>query len=134
MFVGSLILGFFITSSLLVNDTADVRSSQTKIYMALWMALWMVGLELIMYPEVPVWVWMVTIALIIGVFYLARAQTGVSDQQYLKAMIQHHSSAILTSDRILEKTDDPEVRKLAEWISKTQQEEIDQMNSLLERM
>ena len=132
MFLGSLILGFFITSSLLVNSTSAIKSSQTKIYTAMWMAMWMVGLELMMYPSTPLWAWLITFLLIGGIFYLSRSQTGIDDRQYLQAMIQHHSSAILTSDRILEKTNDPEVKKLAMWISKSQQEEIDQMEGILD--
>ena len=134
MFLGSLVLGFFVTSSLLVNSTSDIKASQTKIYVAIWMALWMVGLELMMYPSIPTWVWLITALLIGGVFYLARTQSGIDDRQYLQAMIQHHSSAILTSDHILKKTDDPEVKKLATWISKAQQEEIDQMERILGRI
>ncbi len=131
MFITSIILGFFITTSLLVNDPRDIKSSQTKIYTALFMALWMVAAELAMFPNAPLWSWILTISGIIIIFYLARRQKFVDDSQYLKAMIQHHSSAILTSDSILEKTQNDEVRKLANQISKSQQEEIDLMNNLL---
>lgn len=55
-----------------------------------------------------------------------------SDKQYMKAMIPHHSSAILTSEKANIK--DPEVKKLAEEIIKAQEEEIAQMKKVLERM
>nr|QBK87963.1 MAG: protein of unknown function DUF305 [Marseillevirus LCMAC202] len=131
MLFGSIILGFFITSSLLVNSVCDIKISLTKFYQALWMALWMVLLELAMYPSAPALVYVATFIVIVAVFYLARNQVLVNDKEYLKAMIQHHSSAILTSDQILKKTENEKVRKLAQWISKSQQEEIDYMNSLL---
>ncbi len=66
------------------------------------------------------------------VFSMMRNQTGISDVQYMKAMIPHHSSAILTS----ENTDlqDPETKKLAEDIIKMQKEEITLMKAYLERI
>ncbi len=131
MLLGSIVLGFFITSSLLVNSVCDIKPSLTKFYLALWMALWMVLLELTMYPSAPTSVYIATFIVIVAVFYLARNQVLVNDKEYLKAMIQHHSSAILTSDQILKKTQNEKVRKLAAWISKSQQEEINYMNSLL---
>ena len=132
MFIGSLILGFFITSSLLVNSSSDIQPSVTKFYQAIWMASWMVLLELTMYPSAPIAMYITTFAVIVIVFYMARNQTLVNDKQYLRAMIQHHSSAILTSDQILKKTKDPRVRKLAQFISEGQQKEIDYMHTLLE--
>lgn len=64
--------------------------------------------------------------------FLLRSQTPVGDVQYMKAMIPHHSSAILTSEEA--DLSDPEVKKLAEEIIKTQVEEIAQMKKILERM
>ncbi|MEP6260956.1 MAG: DUF305 domain-containing protein [Gillisia sp.] len=65
-------------------------------------------------------------------YYMMRNQTGISDVQYMKAMIPHHSSAILTS----EKADlrDPETKKLAEEIIKAQEEEIAKMKQLIEKL
>ncbi len=134
MFIGSIVLGFFIISSLLVNRTSDIQCSLSKFYQAVWMALWMVLLELAMFPNAPSTMYLGTVLLIVMVFYLARRQVGIGDKDYLKAMIQHHSSAILTSDRILEKSQDEKVRKLAEWISRSQQDEITFMNQLLNTM
>ncbi len=61
-----------------------------------------------------------------------RTQTPVGDVQYMKAMIPHHSSAIMTSKNANIK--DPEVTKLSEQIIKSQEEEIAQMKAILERM
>ena len=72
----------------------------------------------------------------IGVFFLAlatlRTQTPISDVQYMKAMIPHHSSAILTSEHASIKN--PEVRKLADGIIKSQKEEIAEMKHLLHKL
>lgn len=64
--------------------------------------------------------------------FLLRSQTPIEDVQYMKAMIPHHSSAILTSQEA--NLSDPELKQLAEEIIKTQKEEIAQMKKILGRM
>ncbi len=68
------------------------------------------------------------IAFIVVVFLL-RNQAFVSDKQYMKGMIPHHSSAILTSKHADIK--DPEVKKLSEDIIKAQEKEIAEMKAKL---
>lgn len=63
---------------------------------------------------------------------LVRTQTPVGDILYMKAMIPHHSIAILTSKRADIK--DPEVRKLADEIIKAQEKEIAEMKMFIERL
>ena len=63
---------------------------------------------------------------------LVRTQTPVGDILYMKAMIPHHSIAILTSKRADIK--DPEVRKLADEIIKAQEKEIEEMKMFIERL
>jgi uncharacterized protein (DUF305 family) len=65
-------------------------------------------------------------------FYFVRTQAFVGDTQYMKAMIPHHSSAILTSSEA--DISDPEVKKLAEDIIKAQEKEIALMKQYLERL
>lgn len=64
-------------------------------------------------------------------FYFVRTQTFVGDTQWMRAMIPHHSSAILTSSEA--DLSDPEAKKLAEDIIKAQEEEIALMKRLLEK-
>lgn len=49
---------------------------------------------------------------------------------YMKAMIPHHSIAILTSERA--RITDPRVRKLADQIIESQRKEIADMKALIE--
>ncbi|MDO1449277.1 DUF305 domain-containing protein [Rhodocytophaga aerolata] len=63
---------------------------------------------------------------------LARTQTPISDVLYMKAMIPHHSIAILTSKRANIK--DPQVRKLADEIIKAQEEEIVKMKAYIKKL
>ena len=60
---------------------------------------------------------------------LVRSQATVDDVAYMRAMIPHHSIAILTSGRA--QIEDPRVRKLADAIIETQKREISEMNQLI---
>ena len=62
-------------------------------------------------------------------FWLVRSQATVEDVAWMKAMIPHHSIAILTSERA--NITDPRVRKLADDIIDAQRREIGEMNSLI---
>ena len=63
---------------------------------------------------------------------LVRQQIPIDDVKWLRAMIPHHSIAILTSNKANIK--DPEVKKLAEEIIKAQEEEIAEMKKMIERL
>lgn len=65
-----------------------------------------------------------------GSLWLVRSQATVGDVAYMKAMIPHHSIAILTSSRA--HISDPRVRKLADGIIATQKKEIAEMKALIE--
>lgn len=62
--------------------------------------------------------------------WLVRSQTTVGDVAWMKAMIPHHSIAILTSERA--QIDDPQVRALADQIIESQREEMSEMKSLID--
>jgi len=62
---------------------------------------------------------------------IIRSQLFVDDNQWLRRMISHHSTALTTSHKIKEKTQNIELKKLAEDIIDTQEREISQMKRLL---
>ena len=61
--------------------------------------------------------------------FLVRSQQTVDDVSYMKAMIPHHSIAIMTSERAHIR--DPRVRKLADGIIEAQVREIGEMKGLI---
>ena len=137
MLVISLII-MYLVMFLNVAEAAHFRLNVNRAYMAILMVAPMAVIMLLlmghMYPDKGR-----NAAILIGsavVFALAlwglRTQTGIADVQYMKAMIPHHSSAILTSEKATIK--DPEVRKLADEIIKAQEEEIAEMKRLIERL
>ncbi|MBD3318524.1 DUF305 domain-containing protein [Candidatus Woesearchaeota archaeon] len=115
-----------------------VYLSLTRFYMALLMVAPMAIVMLIamwgMYKNKKTNTIILTVAIVVFVVALVflRTQTPIGDEQYMKAMISHHSSAILTSEEAA--ITDPEVRELADQIIATQKEEIAQMQEILERL
>lgn len=70
-----------------------------------------------------------SVAVFVGALWLVRSQETVSDVSYMKAMIPHHSIAILTSERAHIR--DPRVRQLADEIIEAQVREIGEMQRLI---
>ena len=61
--------------------------------------------------------------------WLLRSQVTVEDVSYMRAMIPHHSIAIMTSERA--NISDPRVRELADEIITSQRREIAEMKALI---
>ena len=70
-----------------------------------------------------------SLAVFSGALWLVRSQATVEDISWMKAMIPHHSIAILTSERA--HISDARVRKLADGIIETQRREIAEMKALI---
>jgi uncharacterized protein (DUF305 family) len=64
--------------------------------------------------------------------WLVRSQATVDDLSYMRAMIPHHSIAILTSERA--RITDPRVRKPADQIIESQRREIEEMKALIREL
>ena len=62
---------------------------------------------------------------------IIRSQLFVDDNQWLRRMISHHSTALTTSHKIKNTTQNAELKKLAEDIIDTQEREINQMKRIL---
>jgi hypothetical protein len=73
-----------------------------------------------------------TILLLIIFFIFIRNQIGIKDKQFLKSMISHHASAILMCENA--NIENQEIIELCDSIIQSQQQEIDQMKKILDRM
>jgi uncharacterized protein (DUF305 family) len=64
---------------------------------------------------------------------LHQASPEEADEQFLRLMIPHHRAAIPMAEAVLERSDRPEVRRLAQRVVTSQEAEIRGMQALLER-
>lgn len=105
--------------------------SETRAYMSLIMGAIMATVMLLFmidkYPnkKTNAFVFIGSAVLFVVALFLVRSQTTVDDVSWMKAMIPHHSIAILTSKRA--NISDPRVRQLADEIIKAQEREIKEM-------
>jgi uncharacterized protein (DUF305 family) len=112
-----------------------VRFSQTRMWMALVMGAAMAVVMLAfmwgMYKNraANIAILVGAAAVFAGALALVRSQATVGDVAYMKAMIPHHSIAIMTSERA--GITDPRVRELADEIAAAQVREIAEMKALI---
>jgi len=112
-----------------------LRYSQTRMWMALLMgaamAIIMLLFMLEMYRNRRANVAILAGSAVVAAasLWLVRSQETVGDLAYMKAMVPHHSIAILTSERAHIR--DPRVRRLADKIIEAQEREIAEMDELI---
>lgn len=126
----------FLFTYLNTYEMGHVFFSETRAYMALLMGASMAVIMLAFMQHMLQNRNMNRIIVLISIvvfslsLYLVRSQTTVSEVSYMKAMIPHHSIAILTSKRA--QIEDPRVRELADQIIAAQEREIQEMKMLIE--
>ena len=112
-----------------------VLFSETRAWMAIvmgaTMAVIMLAFMLGMYRNrtTNIAIFAAAIIAFAGALYHVRSQDTIADVAWMKAMIPHHSIAILTSERA--NISDPRVRKLADEIIEAQRREIGEMKALI---
>jgi Na+/proline symporter len=110
--------------------------SETRAFMALimgaTMAIVMLAFMWKMYPNkgTNIGILVGSIVVFLVSLWLVRSQATVGDVAYMRAMIPHHSIAILTSERA--NITDPRVRKLADGIIAAQKKEIGEMKEYIQ--
>ncbi|MGO2212725.1 MAG: DUF305 domain-containing protein [Psychrobacter alimentarius] len=112
--------------------------SETRAYMALYMGAGMAVIMLAfmanMYKKTKLNLLIYGLSVImfaVGIWGV-RSQATVNQVDWMKAMIPHHSIAILTSTRA--DIEDPLVRQLADNIIEAQKSEIEEMQALVEEL
>ena len=109
--------------------------SETRAWMALvmgaTMSVIMLGYMLAMYRNkaLNLAIFGGSVAVFALALWLVRSQATVDDVDYMRAMIPHHSIAVMTSERA--RISDPRVRKLSREIIEAQEREIAEMKVLI---
>jgi hypothetical protein len=131
-------ISMYILMYSMVNTIDNVYNNFNQFYMAGLMTAPMVLIELLimrsMYQNksLNTLITLVSVVAALLFFLFIRQQTAVSDQQFLRSMIPHHSGAILMCEQAT--IQDPEIQALCASIIESQQEEINQMEAILQRL
>ena len=137
MFIVMIIVGMlFNPMSILAYRLTDLYLSLTLFYGGILMASNMMWAhEIVHYLSMGhfnIVVFSIGISLSIGVsILLLREQLLVDDKQWLRRMIPHHSTALTTTHKIYNRTNNPKIKDLAKEIINTQEKEIQLMKSML---
>ncbi len=139
LMLGLSFVAMYITMYLNTYELDHVYFSLTRFYMSCLgiaaMAVIMLSLMLKMYKNKKKnrTIYIGSLVLFVSALLLVRVQKPmIGDVLWMKAMIPHHSIAILTSERA--DIQDPEVKKLANDIIKAQRKEIGEMQAMIKRL
>lgn len=133
-----IVVSTFVMFGLMYLNTYEVDHiffSQTRAWMALLMGAVMAIIMLafmthmLQNRKANIGILLGSFAVFAVSLWLVRSQATVDEVSYMKAMIPHHSIAIMTSKRA--GINDPRVRKLADGIIEAQVREIDEMKQLI---
>jgi Na+/melibiose symporter-like transporter len=132
-------IAMYITMYLNTYSIDHVYFSLTRFYMsclgiaAMTIIMWFFTRKMYQNKKKNIAILLGSLILFVGALGLVRAQSPIiGDILWMKAMIPHHSIAILTSERADIK--DPEVRKLADDIIEAQRKEIGEMKDRIKRL
>jgi len=132
-------VAMYITMYLNTYQIDHVYFSLTRFYMtclgisAMAVIMWFVMRKMYQNKKKNIAILLGSLILFVGALGLVRAQSPIiGDVLWMRAMIPHHSIAILTSERADIK--DPEVRKLADDIIEAQRKEIGEMKAMIKRL
>lgn len=136
MFLASFVL-MFLSTYVMIDILDHFYLNLNKFFMALFMTglMGIVNPLLMadMYKSSKFRIGVLVTSISVSVLSLAilRTQTFVGNESFLRAMIPHHSSAILMCEEA--NIDDPEIKELCDKIVQTQKEEIEIMKEMLEK-
>jgi dipeptide/tripeptide permease len=130
------LISMYVLMYSMVHSFADVYNSLNQFYMTGLMTAPMVVIEMLlmsgMYKNkrLNAIIIAVSCALETAFFWLIRQQTAISDRQFLRSMIPHHSGAILMCEDA--SIQDARIKEPCKTIIAGQRSEIDQMRALLQ--
>lgn len=138
IFFANFIVQYVLMTYLLTNKKFTFTYNLPKLYLALFIGLVAVLIDSIMH-DLRYSVFSYNAYLLLGIMifiitYLYTTHKFVSDEDFLREMIEHQSSSIIMSKHMLDKTDNYHIIKLAKNIIQYQADKINNMNELLDKL
>ena len=139
MIILMVVFSYIVMSNVMLTFRNGVYNHINKAYMALLMGSLMGVIHYIIilwsgHGGIDAWYGLLLWTIISLIFIvLIRQQLLISDKEFLRSMTEHHDMALLMSERIVQKTTDPELKAFAQNIIRTQQSEINYMKQKLEK-
>jgi len=138
VFFANFIVQYFLMTYLVSTKKYIFIFNLPKLYLALFIALVAVVIDFVMhdirYNVFSYHAYLLLGILIFTVVYLYTRHKFVSDNDFLREMIEHQTSSIMMSEQMLDKTDNYHVIKLAKNIIQYQNDEINNMIDLLNKL
>ena len=132
-FAGSFLVQYILMSLVTIYKIDSFTHTLSKLYLSLLVGFVMVMYELLMRPwnstNQRLLIWNSLGFAICVIMY--RFQFGVNDSNFLREMIEHHSTALFTTDNVLRHTKRSDVAALAWRINAHHSAEIEQMKAVL---
>ena len=120
MFCIMILSGTLSTMNIWVDKYYDIRFSMNDVYMILLMTGWMFLFMGIFYQELHIFI--IGITFVIINIWCIRTQFLITENEYKKGMIPHHSMAIHMSKKLLQKKNN--IQPFIENLIHTQENEI----------
>ena len=138
VFITAFLIQYFIISFIMSDSIKNMKNSTGKIYISLISALLIsivkVGIYDVSNFIISTKYYGLLVSLLIISIFLYKKQFFVNDKNYLEAMIENDSMSLLTSNSIINKTKNDNIKKLAENIVKTKTKEIEAMNAIIKEI
>lgn len=136
--LGLSFVAMYLLMYLMVDSLPNVLPNLNAIYMTLSMVSVMALIEILtmghMYQSLKfnkIIIVTSSFLLVLSV-YLVRTQTTITDKEFIRSMIPHHAGALLMCGK--QSLEDQELKTLCDQILASQQKEIDQMKTILNRL
>ncbi len=130
MIIISIVISYLILSNIML--TKKIYNHLNKVYMSLLMGSIMgIISAFTMMWNTPLLI--ISVVITIVLILMIRKQTLITDQEFLKGMVEHHQAAILMANGILKKTKSNTIRNLSNNIIETQEKEIEEMINLIDK-
>jgi hypothetical protein len=126
---------FYIISFITNNSLLDVEYNNIKLNIALISAFYAVLIDIFIYnihnPTMNKYIYLPLIIIIISLIIIYRNQGFITDNDYLKDIIENDSMAIFTSNIIKDKTSNKEIKELSNKIILLNKKEIEEIKNII---